>query len=120
MASEGRSAFLLFGQLLDDNPGYGIPSRGSVAFGVVRAGAHPHGYVNQTCLHPLTHPFNWGEEKHFREGLHCLHTWDDVQESQTVKSVLNYPLTMFLKSPLAVCLFKKKKTNALSQKKAYS
>lgn len=61
---------LLFGQLLDDNPGYGIPSCGRVAFGVVGAGAHPHGYVNQTCLHPLTHPFNWREEKRFRERRH--------------------------------------------------
>lgn len=56
--------FGLFGQLLDDDPGYGIPSRGRVAFGVVGAGAHPHGYVDQACLHPLTHPFNWREEKH--------------------------------------------------------
>lgn len=102
-----------FRQLLDDNPGYRIPSRGRVAFGVVGAGAHPDGYVNQACLHPLTHPFNCREETRFREQLHCLRTRDNVLESQSVTSELKSPRGTILKWPSAACLFKKKKKSLL-------
>lgn len=85
MASGGRAAFGLFGKLLDDNPGDGVPSRGRVTFGVVGAGAHPHGDVDQPCFHALTQPFNWEGEKHLREHLHCLHAWNDEESNSELK-----------------------------------
>lgn len=99
-------AFDLFGQLLDDNPGNGVPSRGSVTFGVVGAGAHPHGHVHQACFHPLAQPFNWRGEKHLRD--HCPHTRDGVEQPQTGNPGLKGSTSIVLKSHFNRLLMEKK------------
>lgn len=64
-----------FGQLLDDDPGHGVPAGRRVAPGVVGAGPHPHGHVHQPRFHTLTQPFNCKEQRQRFRGTPSLQTW---------------------------------------------